>query len=66
MLKFEKKSVAKRLIYTSFRGTEWRHSQALGMINQELLDKVEANFPERLQIFILQNGRHLSDIIFRT
>jgi len=38
----------------------------IGMINQELLERVEANFRERLQMCILQNGRHLSDIIFRT
>ena len=36
------------------------------MINQELLERVEANFRERLQMRILQNGHHLSDIIFRT
>jgi len=38
----------------------------IGMINQELLERVEANFRERLQMCILQNGHHLSDIIFRT
>ena len=36
------------------------------IINQELLERVEANFGERLQLCILQNGHHLSDIIFRT
>jgi hypothetical protein len=34
------------------------------MINQELLDRVEANFREQPQMCILQNGHHLSDIIF--
>jgi hypothetical protein len=34
------------------------------MINQELLERVEANFRERLQIRILQNGHYLGDIIF--
>jgi len=38
----------------------------IGMINQELLERAVANFRERLQMFILQNGHHLSDIIFRT
>ena len=38
----------------------------IGMINQELLERVVANFRERLQMSILQNGHHLSDIIFRT
>ena len=38
----------------------------IGMINQELLERVEANFRERLQMCILQNGHYLSDIIFRT
>ena len=38
----------------------------IGMINQELLERVLANFRERLQMCILQNGHHLSDIIFRT
>jgi len=38
----------------------------IGMINQELLERIEANFRERLQMCILQNGHHLSDIIFRT
>jgi hypothetical protein len=28
----------------------------IGMINQELMERVEANFRERLQIFLLQNG----------
>jgi hypothetical protein len=36
----------------------------IGMINQELLERVEANFRERLQMCILQNGHHLSDTIF--
>jgi hypothetical protein len=36
------------------------------MINQELLERVVTNFQERLQMGILQNGHHLSDIIFRT
>jgi len=30
----------------------------IGMINQELMERVEANFRERLQICILQNGHH--------
>ena len=38
----------------------------IGMINQELLERVVANFRERLQTCILQNGHHLSDTIFRT
>jgi hypothetical protein len=38
----------------------------IGMVNQELLETVDANFRKRLQMFILQNGNHLSDIIFRT
>jgi len=38
----------------------------IGTINQELLERVEANFQERLQMCILQNDHHLSDIIFRT
>ena len=41
------------------------HKQ-IGMINQELLERVEANLRERLQMCVLQNGHHLSDIIFRT
>ena len=40
------------------------HKQ-IGLINQQLLERVEANFRERLQMCILQNGRHLRDIIFR-
>jgi len=40
------------------------HKQ-IGMINQELLERVVANFRERLQTCILQNGHYLSDIIFR-
>jgi len=31
----------------------------IGMINQELLERVEANFRVRLQMCILQNGHHL-------
>jgi hypothetical protein len=38
----------------------------IGMINRELLERVEGNFLERLQIYILQNGHYLSDIIFHT
>ena len=38
----------------------------IGMINQEMLERAEANFWEQLQMCILQNGHHLSDIIFRT
>ena len=34
----------------------------IGMTNQELLERVEANFQDRLQMCILQNGHHLSDI----
>jgi hypothetical protein len=41
-------------------------SKQIGMINEELLDRVEANFRERLQIFIFQNGYNLGDIIFST
>ena len=41
------------------------HKQ-IGTFNQELLEKVEANFWEWLQMCILQNGYHLSDIIFHT
>jgi len=37
----------------------------IGMINQELLER-EASYRERLQMCILQNGHHLSDVIFRT
>jgi hypothetical protein len=37
----------------------------IGMVNQELLERVEANFRERLQICILQNCLHLNEIIFR-
>jgi len=51
---------------TNIRRTEGRPRKQIGMINQELLETVEANFWERLQICILQNGHHLSDIIFRT
>jgi len=36
------------------------------MINQEVLERVEENFRQRLQMRIPQNGRHLSDIIFHT
>jgi hypothetical protein len=36
------------------------------MINHKLLESVEANFQERLQMCILQNAHHLSDIIFHT
>ena len=35
------------------------HKQ-IGTINKELLERVEANFRERLQMCILQNGHHLS------
>jgi len=38
----------------------------IGMINQKLLERVVANFRGRLQMCILQNGHHLSAIIFRT
>jgi len=38
----------------------------IGIFNQELLERVEANFRKRLQMCILQNDHHLSDIIFRT
>jgi len=38
----------------------------ISMINQELLQRIEANFRKRLQMYILQNGHHLSDIIFCT
>jgi len=36
------------------------------MINQELLERAQANFCERLQMCILQYGHYLSDIIFHT
>jgi hypothetical protein len=38
----------------------------IGTINQQLLERVEENFRERLEICILQNGRHLIEIIFHT
>ena len=41
-------------------------SKQIGMINQELLERAEANFREGLQMCICQNGHHLNDIIFRT
>ena len=36
-------------------------SKQIGMISQELLESLKANFRERLQMCILQNGHHLSD-----
>ena len=38
----------------------------IGMINQELLERIEADCRDQLQICILQNCHHLSYIIFRT
>jgi hypothetical protein len=52
---------------TKIRRTEGRHSQANGDDYPRTVgERVEANFRERLQIFILQNGYHLSYILFGT
>ena len=56
-----------------YEGKPWTSEELKGaickqirMINQELFERVEAKFRERLQMCILQNGDHLSDVIFRT
>lgn len=40
--------------------------QNIAQIDRQLLERVEANFRERLHICQRENGHHLNDIIFRT
>jgi hypothetical protein len=37
----------------------------IAMINQEIVQRVEANYRERQQIFLLQTGHYISYVIFR-
>jgi hypothetical protein len=40
--------------------------QQITKINRDLLERVEANFLERLQQFVNENGHHMPDLIFRS
>jgi hypothetical protein len=38
----------------------------IAAVPEEILENAMQNFEERLQMFVQQKGRHLTDIIFRT
>ena len=40
--------------------------QQITKINRDLLERVEANFLERLQQCVNENGHHMPDLIFRS